>query len=326
MKKMISFLLVLTFLAALGISALAEEPVSQMDVMCAPSGIAVFENGSILVTDVCNKCVWKVTNGKSIRYAGAESVESSYGEPLGGYNDSTLEKSLFQEPWAIVPFLNGWAVSDSANNAVRLLRNGKVETVNARSNDGSLTVSDMGVVYSRPTGLAVDDLGNLYVANTGTGAVFRITGDGLTTVYCRNLNSPTGLFWYGGELYVAETGANRIVKIVQGRSQVVAGSGDEGFEDGSAEEACFSSPTGVTADKNGVIYVADTANSAVRRVADGQVDTLISPPGDAELHNAPISPRGLYIMNDRLLVCDPYARTLLAVPLQNGREEEIIGL
>ena len=316
MKKLISLLLIMALLSAPGLTALAAEPepVSQMDVQCGASGLVKTESGELLVTDVYNKCIWKVSSGKSVRYAGAESVEDRSGEPLGGYNDSTFDKCFFGEPWAISAFLEGWAVSDTSNNALRLLRNGKVETINASTNDPTLLVKDMGVVYNHPTGLATDENGNLYVANTGRGEIIRITPNGQATVYCKDLHEPTGLFWYDRALYVAETGAHRVLRVFLGQSQVIAGSGTEGFEDGDAMHACFASPTGLAVDKDGTVYVADTANAAVRRVKDGQVDTLLMPsPG--ELSTTPVSPRGLLVNRDTLLVCDTYARAVLALPL-----------
>lgn len=316
MKKIISLLLTAALFAALGLPALAAEPEghSQMDVAGAPSGLVMTADGSLLVTDVYNKCVWKVSRGESTRYAGQEGVLDKDGEPIGGYKDAALEESFFKEPWAIAPFLDGWAVSDAANNVLRLIREKGVETINASSHDSRLTSGSMGVAYDRPTGLAVDASGNLYVSNTGTGDIICISNRGYATVYCSGLDAPTGLCWFNHALYVAETGANRVVKIVMNKPQVVAGSGEQGSEDGPAASASFSAPTGVAVGPDGTVYVADTANAAVRRVRDGRVDTILAPV-DGELSHAPVSPRGLLLRGDELLVCDSYARTLISLPL-----------
>ncbi len=71
-----------------------------------PSGIAVDQNGVLLVTDLYNKQVWKVLNRAGTAYAGGATVPDLYGQPLGGYNDGNLTGSYFKEPWAVAPFLD----------------------------------------------------------------------------------------------------------------------------------------------------------------------------------------------------------------------------
>ena len=81
--------------------------------------------------------------------------------------------------------------------------------------------------------------------------------------------------------------------------QTSAGSGEPGSQDGFGSDASFNSPTGVTADSKGNIYVCDTSNNAVRKInTTGFVSTLAGnasqPPGFADgkrggaLFNAPI--------------------------------------
>lgn len=158
------------------------QQVSAMDVMCQPAGAAAMEDGSLLVADTYNKVVWRVKEGVSTVYAGSDTVEDLHGQPLGGYNDGKLADSYFKKPWAIVPFLDGWAVSDTENNVVRLLRPQNTETVNGHTSE-KLTTTKLGVAFSNPTGLAADEDGNLYVSDTFADAVRKITRSGeVTTV------------------------------------------------------------------------------------------------------------------------------------------------
>jgi RHS repeat-associated protein len=88
-------------------------------------------------------------------------------------------------------------------------------------------------------------------------------------------------------IYLADSGNQRIRTV---RSQTVggattwtvstlAGNGTAGFADGPGASAQFNNPQGVAVDAAGVVYVADTANNRVRRIAsDGTVSTLA---GDA---------------------------------------------
>ncbi len=93
---------------------------------------------------------------------------------------------------------------------------------------------------------------------------------------------------------------------------VVGGSGTAGYRDGAAAQAEFSGPTGVAVDANGVVYVADTDNSRIRRISsDGQISTYAGPgptvnnpagyadqPGGAARFS---KPRGIVVDKDGVL-------------------------
>lgn len=185
--------------------------VSALDIMCQPCGVVAMADGSLLVTDTYNRLVWRVADGKSTICAGGDTVEDPYGQPVGGYHDAKLKESYFKLPRAIAPFLDGWAVSDAENNVVRLLRPEIIQTVNGRTEE-RLTVSKLGVEF-RPTGLATDSRGNLCASDTLRGAVRKISPQGNVTTVASGLSEPMGLCWHEGALYVAESGANRVVKI-----------------------------------------------------------------------------------------------------------------
>ncbi len=282
--------------------------VSAIDVMCAPSGIALDKNGLLLVTDVFSKQLWRVENRAGTAYAGGATVPDLYGQPLGGYNDASLSSSTFKEPWAIAPFLDGWAVSDTANNAVRLVRTSGIQTLNAATKE-KLTVTNLGVAFNRPTGLAADADGNLYVSDTGSGTVRRVSPQGGVTTVAKNLSDPMGLCWKNGALYIAETGRNRIVKLEKGTVSVVAGSGTADLTDGAAKTAAFSAPQGVTAGDDGSVYVADTGNSAIRKIKGGSVTTLVVQ-DPQQLSGGMISPTGLLLQGNSLYICDPFTRKI----------------
>lgn len=287
---------------------------SAMDALCQPCGVAAMDDGTLLVTDLYNKVVWQVKDGASTVYAGGSTVEDLYGQPVGGYNDAVLEKSYFKTPWAIAPFLDGWAVSDADNGAVRLIRAGKIETLNATTGEGQ-TAGGQGTVFQRPTGLAADRAGNLYVSDTLANTVYCISPQGKMTTAVTGVEEPMGLCWRDGVLYIAESGANRIVQLKGSTLSVVAGSGTDGLTDGAAGEAAFSGPQGVTAAENGTIYVSDTNNGAIRQIKDGQVTTLAVRDGADENAFYPVSPTNLLVRERTLYICDTFARKLLVLPL-----------
>lgn len=308
-KSLTSVFTAAALLLGSALPALAAE--SAMDVLCAPCGITAAEDGTFLVTDTYNKVIWKVEGRTSTVVSGGMTVEDPYGEPVGGYNDAAPAESFFREPWAIAPFLDGYAVSDKANQVVRLIRPDKTQTVNGHTAE-NLAIGT-GVKFNRPTGLAADEAGNLYIADTGNNAIRKITSTGEVTTYAANLSEPTGLCWKNGVLYAAETGAHRVIRIENGQAIVIAGNGSEGRADGAAAQAQFSSPQGLAVSDDGVIYVSDTGNNAVRRIQNGAVTTLAAC-GQKQLEPYPIAPVGVMVQGGSLYVCDQFSRKVFVIP------------
>ena len=80
------------------------------------------------------------------------------------------------------------------------------------------------------------------------------------------LQHPYAVAAHQGALYVADTYNNKIKRLSpDGRSETFAGTGDEGLGDGERAEACFDEPQGLAV-ADGVLYVADTNNHALRAV------------------------------------------------------------
>jgi hypothetical protein len=91
------------------------------------------------------------------------------------------------------------------------------------------------------------------------------------------LRAPKGLACdNSGTLYVADSGNNQIRTIRDGKISVLAGGGNaaSGFTDGACLDARFSNPSDVAVDNSGVVYVADTANHSIRKIYNGQVLTI----------------------------------------------------
>ncbi len=282
------------------------------------SGVTA-DGSAMLVTDTYNKVVWRVEGDKVTQYAGAIGVADVSGEPIGVYHDGAIDKAYFMEPWAISPFLEGWAVSDSAANVIRYIANGRVMTLSGTGKAGKLDGEAKKATFSRPTGLATDDKGNLYVADTNNGAIRRIAKDGKVTTLVSDLVEPTGLCWYGDALYVVETGRSRVCRIVNGSLHVVAGVSDAaedsgeyygGYSDAPAASARFDHPQGVAVGADGTVYVADTGNSAVRAIRDGRVHTVVRASSTAMM---PISPRGLILQGDSIRALDQFMGNILTV-------------
>lgn len=146
--------------------------------------------------------------------------------------------------------------------------------------------------FNDPSGLAVDKLGNVYVADGGNHTIRKIAPGGAVTTLAglagspgsvdgagseARFNGPSGLAADDmGNVYVADTANRTIRKITPtGEVSTFAGSpGNPGIADGSGSAARFSLPFGVAVDPAGNILVAD-GSAGIRKITpDGTVSTL----------------------------------------------------
>ncbi|MGP8214997.1 MAG: T9SS type A sorting domain-containing protein [Bacteroidia bacterium] len=147
-------------------------------------------------------------------------------------------------------------------------------------------------LFNGPAGIAVDTLGNVYVADYYNNRIRKISGGvvstfaGDTAGFRDSTGGTLALFNYpigictddSGNVYVADTYNNAIRKISPaGIVTTIGGKGidSSGYRNGPAANALFSFPVGVAVDRSGNIYVADNGNNRVRVINTfGVVSTL----------------------------------------------------
>src|SRR6185503_7767696 len=199
--------------------------------------------------------------------------------------------------------------------------------VSTIAGDGSPIIRDgKQSGFSDPFGVAIAKDGTIYVADAGeSNRIRKISPDGTVTTLAggsegfadgtgtsASFSTPSALaLGPDGNLYVADTGNNRIRKITpDGNSSTVAGEGTAGYVDGPAATAQFNGPGGVTVSSDGDIYVADTYNDVIRMITkEGQVTTIAGggTPGyaDGEQKTALFdTPCGIIVANSNLIVAD----------------------
>jgi len=141
-----------------------------------------------------------------------------------------------------------------------------------------------------PYGVAVDSVGNVYIADTANNRVRKVSNGVITTVAgggsslgnngpatSAQLEFPFGVAVdSAGNLYIADTGNDRIRKVSNGVIITVAGNGTQGFsgDNAPATSAQMNYPWGVTVDPAGNVYIADSNNNRVRKVSNGVIATV----------------------------------------------------
>lgn len=144
--------------------------------------------------------------------------------------------------------------------------------------------------FKNPWGIAVDAIGNLYVADSANNRIRKITPDGLvSTLAGGNLGFADGigseaLFKYptgvavdaNGNVFVADMQNNAIRKITPNGTVTTIAGGTFGNADGIGILAQFSAPYGIAIDNNGSIYIADRENSRIRKITNESIVTTFA--------------------------------------------------
>ncbi len=214
-----------------------------------------------------------------------------------GSADGTLAEARFNHPMGVATDLQGNVyVADANNNVVRKISvTGEVTTLAGSSgSSGSIDGTGSGARFNNPSGIAVDEAGNIYVADTGNHTIRLITPSGVVSLLAGSVgtagvangsggaaqfSSPQGVAVDAlGNVFVADTGNHAIRKITpDGTVTTVAGlAGHIGGSDGVGSAAGFSFPRGIVADKLGNLFVADTGNCTIRKItSDATVSTFV---------------------------------------------------
>ena len=300
----------------------------QVTILGEPVGIYPAD-GVLLVTDKSDNVIYQIENGEASIYSGKVAVQDIYGDALEYYYDGGVETAYYGDPYDITPYLNGYALTDTEFNVVRYISDHKVYTIVGSGEAGYKDAESIKAEFNGPTGITTDDDGNLYVADTQNNVIRKVDKQGIVTTFAgtaaegykdgaaeaAQFNQPTGLDWENGALYVCDTGNQRIRKIENGKVTTFAGTAgyyldsdgifEGGYQDGAAAQAQFAEPMGILV-QNGVVYIADSGNSAVRKIQNGMVSTVVVNKDPAQ-SVYPAQPSGLAMLDGMLYITDPFA-------------------
>jgi len=254
----------------------------------APIWVALDGAGNLYISDLSSNVIRKVTASTGIITTVAGNGTPTY----SGDNGAATSASLYFPAGLALDVAGNLYIADEYNSAVRKVTasTGVITTVAGTggfgySGDGGAATSAQ---LARPIGVALDATGNLYLADSSSGTVRKVTastgvisavagtgtsgysGDGGAATSAQ-LNHPAGIAVDGaGDLFIADYTNNVIRKVAAGSGIITTavGTGNHGYagDGGSATNAELWVPTDVILDSAGNLYISDTVNSVVREV------------------------------------------------------------
>ncbi|REK11141.1 MAG: hypothetical protein DWQ37_14485 [Planctomycetota bacterium] len=263
-----------------------------------PFGVECGPDGGLYITSVGSHRVLRLdrktgeltsvagSGAKGYSGDGGQAIEALLNEPYEVRFDSTGHYMYFVE---------------MKNHLIRRvdLHTGIISTIagdprGGYAGDGG---SASGALFRQPHSIALDDKGHLYVADIGNhrirridlaaGTIDAIAGNGEkklprdgSLAQGQPILGPRALYVVGDAMWIALREGNSVwrLDLESGRIHHVAGTGRKGFsgDGGDPLESTFNGPKGIAATPEGIVYVMDTENQAVRRIDThaGRIETI----------------------------------------------------
>ena len=263
--------------AGSGEDGIADGPAAKAQFM-GPISIAVTDAGVLFVVDSPAHRIRRIDpSGTVSTFAGGGTVGLGQGE----FRDGQGEDARFNLPGHIALDPAGNLVlTDKDNNRIRRISPaGLVTTI---AGDGASGPGSSPVRPGGPAGLAVGKDGTIYFTAHRDNAVIRLTPTGSFERILSSVPGPVtggkpvnGLTYFlafpsgvailsDGSLLVADTQANRILRVTPSLQVIQVAGGSVGNADGKGSAATFRAPVQVVALPNGDVIVVDSGNSRLR--------------------------------------------------------------
>jgi len=283
-----------------GVAGLEDGPGDQAH-FWLPNSVAVDQTGNVYVADTASHTIRKISPVGLVTTLAGLSGSHGTTDGVGG-------QARFSAPFGVAVDAAGTVfVADTANNTIRHITAAGVVTTLAgvAGQAGSADGSGDQARFRNPWSLAVDNEGNVFVADMSNNAIRKITPAGVVSTLAgragvsgnadgpiaqARFNSPYGVAVDpAGDVYVSDSG-NHAIRMIspEGMVTTVAGlPGYPGTTDGAGDAARFWNPQGLAVDADGTVYVADTGNQTIRKITlDGEVTTLAGLAGTSGTNDA----------------------------------------
>jgi sugar lactone lactonase YvrE len=247
-------------------------------------------------------------------------VTTVAGDGLPGARNGSGRQTRFADPLGVVLDKAGnlYVADGGDNNSIRKIGvDGVGVTFAGGAVEGYADGVGKAAAFNTPSGLAIDGDGNLYVADTGNNAIRKITPGGVVSTLAGDgvagqrdgrgaaarFNGPIGVAVdAAGVVFVSDTYNDRIRRIApDGEVSTIAGGPRPGQGDGPAAQALFNAPTGLALAANGDLYIADTANDAIRKLGKDGIVSTVAEAQDGERTSLLRLPVGLALTSDGYL-------------------------
>lgn len=242
-----------------------------------PRGVSFDAQGNIYLADIGNNVIRKIS--------ATGTVSTIAGNTISGYVNGDAAKAEFYNPTATIVDPSGNVyVADRTNNLIRKITPAGVvsrfagyEATGGYSQitvPGYLNGNASTALFNYPVALAMDNTGNIYVADYKNKAIRKVTPAGDVTTYAGGLSypdligTPSSLAIDAQDnMFIADSNG-RILEITNQKVlYVLAGAaGTTGLQDGVGTAARFSNPQSITVDGQGNLYVADYNNNIIRKI------------------------------------------------------------
>jgi hypothetical protein len=183
-------------------------------------------------------------------------------------------------------------MADELNHLIRKITPAGVATTVAGTIQGYQDGPVATARFDNPVAIAVDEAGNIYVADSFNNMIRKVSTDGMVSTIAgqfsagstngtgtaATFNNPHGVCVDNtGNLFIADNLNNMIRKITPaGVVTTFAGNGTPGSQDGTGTAATIYNPWGLTIDKNNNLYIADTFGHKIRKITPAGVVTTLA--------------------------------------------------
>ena len=255
-----------------------------------PLAIHADADGDVILLDAGNSRIREIHKADSSVHKVAGGGVDSWTSFGGDGGPATA--ALFNNPYGVATDAQGNIyIADQFNHSIRMINKatGVITTIAGKGPDHAGYSGDNGpatqAMLNMPVSVAVDQDGNIYIADSGNHVIRKVTNGNITTIAgsgvsgyigdgaaatSAKLNSPRSLAVDKlGNVYVVDMGNNVIRQInSNGVISTYVGTGAAGYtgDGGAAHQATINSPAGIAVDSNGNLYIADTNNAVVRVV------------------------------------------------------------